>query len=319
MEYNKSIDVQLPIEDFDFSELIPVRHISDDGTVSGKLYPKIITSDNYYLFQNIELSETCIGCFYGTAIISHSTQNNSTAFVYPENYNTSLINNITVNYTLQGRNLIQNRDGVNSTGLVGSWRFDSSSCQDWSGNGNNGTAYNTICGNINGKINNGTSFNGVNSYVDAGNGASLQNSSFNAITISVWVKPSSIPTWADLVTKSSGSSNFLYFMLHNGKPVHWTSLISSTTTLQTNVWTHLVYLATGKTGVPGAIEQIYVNGVLDTQNGASGWAGLQDIRNLRIGSLIGADEFFNGLIDEVRVYNRALSAAEIGALYNATK
>ncbi|PIU98326.1 hypothetical protein COS61_02040, partial [Candidatus Wolfebacteria bacterium CG03_land_8_20_14_0_80_40_12] len=32
-----------------------------------------------------------------------------------------------------------------------------------------------------------------------------------------------------------------------------------------------------------------------------------------------ANRYFNGLIDEVRIYNRALSAAEIKALYDATK
>jgi hydrogenase maturation factor HypE len=71
-----------------------------------------------------------------------------------------------------------------------------------------------------------------------------------------------------------------------------------------NAWTHLA--AT----YDGANLRIFVNGV---QVGALAQTGnmLVSARTLRIGGNSVWGEYFNGVIDDVRVYNRALSAAEI--------
>ena len=66
--------------------------------------------------------------------------------------------------------------------------------------------------------------------------------------------------------------------------------------------------------------KIYVNGV--SQNSEYSKAGSPNLlsdnnnRTLRIGRRIWNEYFFNGLIDDVRIYDRALSAAEVQALYN---
>ena len=64
----------------------------------------------------------------------------------------------------------------------------------------------------------------------------------------------------------------------------------------------------------------YINGSLHQSTyKISGVPGLlSDLQNrlLRIGSRVNASKFFNGLIDDVRIYDRALSAEEVQALYN---
>jgi hypothetical protein len=71
-----------------------------------------------------------------------------------------------------------------------------------------------------------------------------------------------------------------------------------------NTWSHLA------TTYDGAMLRLYVNG---TQAGAQALSGAMAISNnpLRIGGNSALGEYFQGRIDEVRVYNRALSQTEI--------
>jgi hypothetical protein len=79
---------------------------------------------------------------------------------------------------------------------------------------------------------------------------------------------------------------------------------SGTAALGLNVWTHLA--AT----YDGAMLRLYVNGALA---GSTALTGSLDATTgpLRIGGNSVRSEWFNGLIDEVRVYSRALSQSEI--------
>ncbi len=91
--------------------------------------------------------------------------------------------------------------------------------------------------------------------------------------------------------------------------------VSTQSSLNTNIWYH--FAATFVSGN----SKIYLNGAL---NNSSTWGittlPLASARILRIGeNQPGGDEYFNGIIDEVRIYNRALSDQEIKALYEATK
>jgi hypothetical protein len=87
--------------------------------------------------------------------------------------------------------------------------------------------------------------------------------------------------------------------------------VRGTATVARNVWTHLA------TTYDGANQRFYVNGVLV---GTTPGTGSIVVSNgaIRIGgNASSTGEFFQGLIDEVRVYNRALSAAEIVTDMNA--
>jgi hypothetical protein len=88
-----------------------------------------------------------------------------------------------------------------------------------------------------------------------------------------------------------------------GGGVNW---VSGSTANPVNAWTHVALT------YDGSMLRLYVNGVLASSSAQSG--AIQTNSNaLRIGGNVPYGEFFQGLIDELRVYNRALSQAEIQA------
>jgi hypothetical protein len=96
----------------------------------------------------------------------------------------------------------------------------------------------------------------------------------------------------------------------------WEDVVISNTVLQENIWYHVAGTYDGSTA------KIYVNGILENSAQKSGLILPSTGGAIKIGqeSAVedpGPPEFFNGLIDEVELYNRALSAEEIAALFNA--
>jgi hypothetical protein len=81
--------------------------------------------------------------------------------------------------------------------------------------------------------------------------------------------------------------------------------VEGTSALPLHTWTHVV------TTFDGSMLQLYVNGVLVREFGLSRAAATVSSGDLRIGGNAIWDEYFKGRIDEVRIYNRALSPAEI--------
>jgi len=78
----------------------------------------------------------------------------------------------------------------------------------------------------------------------------------------------------------------------------------------TGVWYHVTVVKTGST------LSVYVNGVLEATTAFGAFTDTHTA-NLRIGSYAGEGAYLNGQVDEVELFNRALSGAEIQALYNA--
>lgn len=96
------------------------------------------------------------------------------------------------------------------------------------------------------------------------------------------------------------------------------ALSSNSTTLNDGNWHHFATVVTTDTVTSGNNTiTLYIDGVLDqgtiSRNG-SGYGAVA--QNLRIGYTEGGGGYFNGSIDEVRIYNTALTAAQIQALYN---
>ena len=81
---------------------------------------------------------------------------------------------------------------------------------------------------------------------------------------------------------------------------------ASHTAIPLGAWTHLA------TTYDGASQRLYINGVLVATRAQTGTIAVGN-QPLRVGGNNSSGEFFRGLIDEVRIYNRALSAAEITA------
>src|SRR3989344_4573527 len=217
--------------------------------------------------------------------------------------------------------------GLNS-GLVGYWSFDGKdmagvTAYDRSGNANNGTLTNGPTRAI-GKIGQGLSFDGVDDYVNAGSATSLDN--LETVTYSAWIYPKGYGSGSQGHIFNKGAANWnssFYFNSGSTLRFFWEYSVASvnsitSNTIALNVWAHVAvtYDVNGDRKA-----HIYINGVetsYSTQTASSGTR----VDNAGESQIIGADDadatysrFFNGLIDDVRVYNRALSGDEIKRLY----
>jgi len=175
------------------------------------------------------------------------------------------------------------------------------------------------------------SFDGVDDYVDVGNGVSLQIT--DKITISAWVYINPLGsmngTYGYIVAKTAGNvATGGYSLWFDDRAGYGTNAIKAygIATDQTLYdlkadnaitaagWYHLAVTYDKDAG--GTDEaKLYVNGVLkDTEDFSK--AIKSDLYTLKIGDLDGTQPNFNGLIDDVRIYNTALTDAQVAALYN---
>jgi glucose/arabinose dehydrogenase/PKD repeat protein len=200
-----------------------------------------------------------------------------------------------------------------NTGLVGAWGFNETSgttVADASGSGNTGTisgATRSTAGRYGGAL----SFDGVNDMVTVPDANSLDLRT--SMTLEAWVRPNNVNDWRTVVIKEQPGQLVyaLYASTDNRRPaghVFTTGdrALQGPTALPVNTWSHLTMTWDGLT------IRMYVNG---TQVSSSALAGTAVVSGspLRIGGNAIWTEWFNGLIDEVRVYNRALTPAEIAS------
>jgi hypothetical protein len=223
------------------------------------------------------------------------------------NVNLSSATNATIGDPL-GVLTITTDDGT--PGLVAAYSFDEGSgtiAADASGTGNNGTvdgATWTTAGRNGGAL----SFDGVDDIVSRADNATLD---LTRMTIEAWVRPSALSGWRTVVLKE-GTDRLAYALYaHDNapRPAAWINtgedrFSEGVTALPLNTWTHLA--AT----YDGATLRLYVNGVQVRSRAATG-----NIVNLPGQLSIGGNnvwgEWFAGILDDVRIYNRALTLAEI--------
>jgi prepilin-type N-terminal cleavage/methylation domain-containing protein len=210
-------------------------------------------------------------------------------------------------------------------GLVGYWPMDEgngSTTQDLSGNGNIGTWSGTASGTSGyyskGQVGSwGGSFDGSTTYVGFPNMSSFQNG-----TISFWVKTLGRATAS--VNNQEGKFSFANYspsIYGTGAiGINWSGASNQypgNYGLPDNVWSYVTVSWTGAGTGAGNIY-LYYNAQLKqtfvetTMPIGSGYTGAGSIYGNGNGSL-------NGLMDDIRIYNRALSAAEIQQIYNAEK
>jgi hypothetical protein len=223
------------------------------------------------------------------------------------------------------------------SGLVSWWKGDDDAT-DHMGN-NNGTLVNGASFAL-GQVNDAFSFNGSNQYVLIGQPVPADLQLQNNFAHSAWIYITSYPsmlgsTWGTIVGSEYGSNHSgigLYvggsvsgseanvppgaIDLDIGNGSSWYS-VYTTTQVPLNQWVLVTATATANNPV-----QIYYNGVLQptmTPSGQTVWNGTVSYNGsgFGIGQTVNENYSFNGLIDEVQVYNTNLTAAQIQGIYNA--
>jgi len=183
--------------------------------------------------------------------------------------------------------------------------------------GNNGTTYGSMTSDdqVDGKIDGSLDFDGSDDYVDCGSDSSLDiiNGS-----VEVWIQPNVIEDGRSIVRKNLDTKegyalwfnwNYLYYELRDGNYNIVGFAKVPYNTLTAGQWYQIV----GTHESNGKIR-LYINGELKDEEDVSGTVGFSG-DHLRIGAGWNVNEPFNGTIDEVRIYNRALSAEEINMSY----
>ncbi|MBW8780598.1 MAG: alginate lyase family protein [Verrucomicrobia bacterium] len=243
---------------------------------------------------------------------------------------TGLTNGVTYYYVINATNAKgTTADSAEIAGtpsdLLLSLQFDETSgatAADSSGNGYNATLVNSPVF-ASGKLNNAINFASASSqYATLPNGVV---SAVNDFTISTWVNPATFATWARVLDFGTGTTSYMFLSTQytstspNGaKPrfaIRTVSAgeqgINSTIALTAGGWSHLAVTLSGNTAT------MYVNGAVAGTN--TGFT----LRPSSMGSTplnyLGrsqwsADPYFNGGIDDFRIYSRALTAGEINSL-----
>ncbi len=237
--------------------------------------------------------------------------------------------------TVQNVNVTIDPTTVYASGLIAYWKFDETSgttAIDSSSNGLNATASSASLWNPSGYLNgcvniNGTSANNVN----AGHPTQLNNLFSTGATVCAYINTATLGggSLGRIMDKSGGGWIFYnQNSFANGQyQVQFEQSFTNNRTnkwqtahvVTANTWTHVAvsYSSSSQSNVPG----IYVNGVaqiltdISTGPGGLGETPLNDsAQNLMIGNRADAARPFGGRIDDVRIYSRALSAAEVFGL-----
>ncbi len=205
-------------------------------------------------------------------------------------------------------------------GLIGYWKFDEgkgATAGDSSGTGNNGKIHGTAAWEK-GRSGSALKFDGSSTYVDVPKSASLDNC--KQITLMAWIK-----------TPLNGRHSIFERWLYGGK-INERSLqmdvsstrkiasimlspngarggaLTSTTTIPANKWVHLAATSDGRK------VRIYINGQAELTTSDAPEKIHPSTSNLHIGAWYAEgkwDTHFEGLIDEAKIYSRALTAMEI--------
>ncbi len=206
-----------------------------------------------------------------------------------------------------------------ATGLAAYYTFDEGSgttAKDTSGNGNNGT----INGNpqwVAGKVGGALAFDGAGDYVNCGKGASLVIR--DTITVACWIKVASFTRNWETILGMGDDSYRMSRSATTGNSIHFGcngptgGNLDATTLVNTDTWRHvaLVY--------DGAYKIIYIDGIEDARVASTGRINVSAY-NLYIGAnsqQTGRD--LKGVVDDVRIYSRPLSAGEVTGLAGQTK
>jgi hypothetical protein len=225
--------------------------------------------------------------------------------------------------------------GTLQNGLVGYWPF-CGNANDASGNGNNGTVNGaTLTTDRFGNANSAYGFDGVDDWIDVAHSASLEIfAAQQSSTISVWIQKINVETARDIISKGVHSDiaslgNKYLAIVNDGIQLGYflydfssmNSVRNSPNSINSNQWYHLVI-------VRDQNIKLYLNGIDVSSNAVnSGWTTNYNTilnnkkmtfgarNNLDANSNLFLNQFWDGKLDDIAIYNRALTPSEIQQLY----
>ena len=209
-------------------------------------------------------------------------------------------------------------------GLV--FTYDAGSTRSYPGSG---TTVSNIIGGLTGTLANGVAFNsadggfwefdGVDQYIEVPNANSPQFTANQAFTISYAIKLNSLPSgFYTPVMKGGFGASYGHLILNDDLLVY-TDNDSSPEFYANNIFTNdankWVFITQT---YDGSIIYVYKNGELFAQSG-TGIGFTVSTSPLRLGSMNGTNYFLDGDMANLKMYNRALTAAEVTQNFNAQK
>ena len=209
------------------------------------------------------------------------------------------------------------------TDLAAHYLFDETSgasAADASGNGRNATLSGGATWSA-GHAGNAVNFNGTNGYASLPGGIV---GGLNDFTIATWVKVNNTSDWTRIFDFGTGTTTNMFLTPRPGGAGLRFAIttggsgaeqrISTTTAFPTGVWKHVAVTLSGTTGT------LYVDGVsvATNTNMTLKPSSLGSTNQNYLGrSQYTGDAYLNGSLDDFRIYNRALGASEIVALFNS--
>jgi hypothetical protein len=220
-------------------------------------------------------------------------------------------------FQVRASTLNQSQNDLNTSGLVGLWSFNGddmsgTTAYDRSGAGNTGTLTNGPTKTI-GKIGQGVSFDGTDDYVD------ITNVAFSGtFTFSTWFYTTNNSQTGIIFGEDGGSDaggpkigmtgGNIFVRVNN------TGGDSSVAVPTVGQWHHMVVTRNSSSKV-----DLYIDGGTATRlNGDAAQTDTYDLDKIGCNGST-PDQCFAGKLDELRIYNRDLSAAEISSLYNTSR
>jgi parallel beta-helix repeat protein len=300
-----------------FPVLYSVFSAGGSTTVAGALNSTPNTSFTIEFFSNDVGNPSGFGegqTFIGSTQVTTSADCNvSFAAVFPVTLSTSQV--VTMTATNSSGTTSEFSNWTPSPvctpppdGMVSWWPGDNTATDIQSGN--NGTLKNGATF-ANGKVDRAFSFNGADGYVDLGTANLLGGTT--QITLDAWIYPTSFPGYMGIIYPNST----VWWMqtIENTGRIRFAAVntyVDSQNAVPLNQWSHVAGTW------DGSRLRVYINGVQDPNTAvATGTMGSDAGVTKAIGSHGGLDQFFSGLIDEVEVFNRALTADEIQSIFNA--
>lgn len=202
--------------------------------------------------------------------------------------------------------------GATTSGLIGHWPLDESQgdiARDRSGHGHDGMLYGDPAWSpAGGRVGGALVFDGLDDYIDCGNPAALNIQ--DEITLACWIKVAAFTRdWETILAKGDGSYRLSRSGL--GNAIHFgiggtsAQRLDGVTSVADDEWHHVA-------GVyDGSQAAIYVDGIPDAAVPATGKINTSP-DNLFIGeNSQNRGRYLKGLVDDVRIYDRALDATEV--------